>query len=112
MALLEQKTGTTLLDRRPGGVRLTDAGALLVSHADVIIARLREAEEQLHELLALRGGELRMSTLTSAAATIVPLAIAEFRERLPEVEPSVSMSEPQGVLPADLAAVVAQLDVR
>lgn len=99
VALLEQETGAILLERRPGGVRLTDAGELLVSHAGVVLARLREAEEQLHELLGLRAGTLRMSSLTSAAATIVPLAIAEFRERLPEVDLSVSMSDPPGVLP-------------
>ena len=99
VALLEQETGTRLLQRRPRGVRLTDAGELLVSHADAILARLDEAEEQLRALLGLRGGKLRMSTLTSAAATLVPLAIVEFRNRLPDVELSVSMSDPQAVLP-------------
>lgn len=99
VALLEQETGTTLLERRPGGVRVTDAGALLVRHADAILARLRDAEEDLDDLLGLRAGKLRMSTLTSAAPTIVPLAIVEFRQRLPEVELSVSMLEPPGVLP-------------
>lgn len=39
-----------------------------------------------------------MSTLSSTAATIVPLAILEFRDRLPEVELSVSILEPPGVL--------------
>jgi DNA-binding transcriptional LysR family regulator len=60
---------------------------------------LRDAEQELDELLGLRAGKLRMSTLTSAAATIVPLAITAFRERLPEVELSVSMVDPNGVLP-------------
>ena len=99
VALLERETGATLLERRPTGVRLTDAGALLVRHADTILARLRDAEEDLDDLLGLRAGKLRMSTLTSAAPTIVPLAIVEFRRRLPEVELSVSMLEPPGVLP-------------
>ena len=99
VALLERETGTTLLERRPSGVRLTDAGELLVAHADAILARLRDAEEDLDALLGLRAGKLRMSTLTSAAATIVPLAIVEFRDRLPDVELSVSMVEPPGVLP-------------
>jgi molybdate transport repressor ModE-like protein len=99
VALLEQETGTVLLERRPGGVRLTDAGELLVSHADAVLARLREAEEQLQELRELRGGKLRMSTLTSAATTIIPLAISEFRESMPDVELSVSMADPQVVLP-------------
>jgi DNA-binding transcriptional LysR family regulator len=99
VALLERETGTTLLERRPTGVRLTDAGELLVRHADVVLARLRDAEEDLDDLLGLRAGKLRMSTITSAAATIVPLAVLEFRNRLPEVELYVSMLEPPGVLP-------------
>lgn len=98
VALLERETGTTLLERRPAGVRLTDAGELLVRHADAILARLRDAEEDLDDLLGLRAGKLRMSTLTSAAATIVPLAIVEFRRRLPDVELSVSMVDPPSVL--------------
>jgi DNA-binding transcriptional LysR family regulator len=99
VAVLEQETGATLLERLPTGVRLTDAGELLVRHTATILARLQDAEDELDELLDLRAGKLRMSTLTSAAATIVPWAIVEFRERLPEVELSVSMVDPYGVLP-------------
>jgi DNA-binding transcriptional LysR family regulator len=99
VALLERETGATLIERRPGGVRLTDAGELLVSHADAVLTRLRDAEEQLNELLSMRAGKLRLSTLTSAAATIVPLAITEFRRRLPDVELSVSLADPSSVLP-------------
>jgi molybdate transport repressor ModE-like protein len=98
IALLERETGTTLLDRRPGGARLTDAGELLVRHAETILARLQDAEDELGELLGLQSGRLRMCTLTSAAATIVPLAIAEFRRRLPGVELSVSLADPTSVL--------------
>jgi DNA-binding transcriptional LysR family regulator len=98
VALLERETGATLLERRPSGVRLTDAGELLVAHADAILARLRDAEEDLDALLGLRAGRLRMSTLSSAAATLIPLAIVEFRDRLPDVELSVAMVEPFSVL--------------
>lgn len=100
VALLEQETGATLLERGPGGVRLTDAGAVLVDHAQAILSRLEDAEHDLRELMGLEAGRLRMSTLTSAAATIVPLAVTEFRRRLPGVELSVSMLEPPAVLPA------------
>jgi molybdate transport repressor ModE-like protein len=99
IALLEQETSATLLERRPGGVRLTDAGELLVGHADTVLARLQDAEDDLGALLGLRAGRLRMSTLTSAAATIVPLAIAEFRQQLPAVELSVAMLDPVGLVP-------------
>jgi DNA-binding transcriptional LysR family regulator len=98
ISLLERETGTTLLERRPGGVRLTDAGDLLVRHAETILTRLQDAEDELGELLGLQSGRLRMSTLTSAAPTIVPLAISEFRRRLPGVELSVSMADPSSIL--------------
>src|SRR5438067_1971334 len=98
IALLERETGTTLLERRPGGTRLTDAGELLVRHAETILARLHDAEDELGELLGLQSGRLRMCTLTSAAATIVPLVIVEFRKRLPGVDLSVSMADPSNVL--------------
>jgi DNA-binding transcriptional LysR family regulator len=98
IALLEQETGATLVTRGPGGARLTDAGELLTTHADAVVGRLEDAEIELNELLGMEAGRLRMSTLTSAAATIMPLAIAEFRERLPAVELSVAMVDPSGVL--------------
>ncbi len=100
VALLERETGTTLLERRPDGARLTDAGELLVRHAEALLARLKDAEEELGDLLGMQSGRLRMSTLTSAASTIVPPAILEFRRRLPGVELSVSMLDPAGVLTA------------
>jgi molybdate transport repressor ModE-like protein len=98
VALLEREIGMPVLERRSGGVRLTDAGELLTRHTDAILGRLTEAEEELAQLRGLGAGRLRMSTLTSAAATIMPWAISEFRHRLPDVELSVSMSEPQSVL--------------
>src|ERR1700692_4589723 len=66
IALLERETGTTLLERHPGGARLTDAGELLVRHAQGILARLQDAEEELGELLGLQSGRLRVSTVTFA----------------------------------------------
>lgn len=98
IALLEQETGTMLLERHPGGARLTDAGELLVRHAQGILVRLQDAEDELGELLGLQSGRLRMSTISSAAATIMPAAIGEFRKRLPGVDLSVSVIDPGGIL--------------
>jgi DNA-binding transcriptional LysR family regulator len=99
IALLERETGATLVTRGPGGARLTDAGELLAAHAEAVVGRLQDAEIELNELLEMEAGRLRMSSLTSAAATIMPLAIAEFRERLPGIELSVAMIDPAGVAP-------------
>ena len=86
IAALERHAGTTLVDRGSRGVRLTDAGRALVDHADVVLARLAAAEAELEAIAGVRGGRMRLSAFPSAAASILPSAVAMFSERYPEVE--------------------------
>jgi DNA-binding transcriptional LysR family regulator len=99
IAALEREAGTTLVQRNARGVRLTDAGEALVRHAEAIMARLAEAEAELEAIAGLRGGRLRMATFESAASTLMPLAIAAFREQHPAVELSMSLAEPEDSVP-------------
>jgi DNA-binding transcriptional LysR family regulator len=99
IAALERETGTTLVQRNARGVRLTEAGEALVRHAEAILARLGEAEAELEALAGLRGGRLRLASFESAAATLMPLAIAGFRARHPGIELSMVMGEPDDTLP-------------
>ena len=94
VAALEREVGTTLLERGPRGVRLTDAGRTLVSHADAILARIDCAEDDLAALAGLRGGRLRLASFQSAGATLVPRAVAQFHDRHPDVELSMVEAEP------------------
>jgi DNA-binding transcriptional LysR family regulator len=96
VAALERETGTQLVDRGPRGVRLTDAGRALVSHADAIIARIEDAEEELAAIAGLREGRLRLASFQSAGATLVPQAVAAFRDRHPGVELAMIEAEPEG----------------
>jgi DNA-binding transcriptional LysR family regulator len=91
VALLERQAGTPLVARTRQGVRLTDAGRLLVGHADAIIARLDAAEEQLAELAGLRRGRVRLGAFPSALAHLAPRAVAAMRERHPGIEVSLSL---------------------
>jgi DNA-binding transcriptional LysR family regulator len=99
IATLEAETGTTLVWRGASGVRLTDTGELLARHAEAIVARLEEAETELRAVVGVQAGRLRLASFASAAATIVPVAIAAFRERHPAVELSVIMADPIDSLP-------------
>jgi DNA-binding transcriptional LysR family regulator len=94
IAALEREAGTRLVDRSARGVRLTEAGRALVRHADVILARLADAEAELEAIAGLRGGRLRLASFASAGATIMPRAIALFRERHPQVELTLEPAEP------------------
>jgi DNA-binding transcriptional LysR family regulator len=99
IATLEAEVGVTLVRRVPAGALLTDAGRLLVTRGEEIVARLTEAEAELRALAQLEGGTLRFATFSSAAASIVPLAVRLFRERHPSVELSIVMADPVDSIP-------------
>jgi DNA-binding transcriptional LysR family regulator len=95
IAALERETGQKLVERGARGIRLTQAGEVLVRHAEVVIARLANAEEELAALAGLCGGRLRLSTFQSAGATLLPRAVAAFHRRYPDVELSLVEAEPE-----------------
>src|ERR1700731_768561 len=99
IAALEAETGMTLLERHPRGVSLTAAGQTLVGHAEGILARLASAGEALSAIAGLRGGRLRMASFPTAGATLMPLAIATFRGRYPDVELTLAEGEPEEIGP-------------
>jgi DNA-binding transcriptional LysR family regulator len=99
IAALESETGLALLERHPRGVSLTAAGQALVGHADGILARLEAAEQAMAAIAGLRGGRLRMASFPSAGATLMPRAIAEFRDAYPDVELSLAEGEPEEIAP-------------
>jgi DNA-binding transcriptional LysR family regulator len=99
IATLEAEVGTLLVRRVPLGAVLTDAGRLLVERGEVILARLEDAEVELRVLCGLGGGTLKLASFASAAASIVPLAVARFRERYPAVELSIGMLDPIDSVP-------------
>jgi molybdate transport repressor ModE-like protein len=99
IAALEKETGTTLLQRGSGGVRLTDAGRALVAHADVIVARLADAERELAAIAGLQGGRVRLASFPSAGATLVTEAVSLYRRRHPDVELSLTEGEPHQTVP-------------
>jgi DNA-binding transcriptional LysR family regulator len=95
IALLETEIGVRLLDRGRGGLRLTEAGAVLLEHADQVAWRLELAETQLASLAGQRREHIRLGAFPTALASFVPSAVArlrlahdDLRVRLGEVTPS------------------------
>ena len=99
IAALEREAGTQLVTRGSRGIRLTEAGEALVRHADAILTRLADAEAELEAIAGLRGGRLRLAAFPTVGATLMPLAIAAFRERHPGVELSMTLLEPEDAIP-------------
>jgi DNA-binding transcriptional LysR family regulator len=102
VSALERQLGVRLLDRGPGGPTPTDAGALLLAHADAVADRLAQAGAQVAELAASERETLRVGAFPSALASIVPEAIVRLREQQPEIQ--VEAAEASG---EELGAMVA-----
>ncbi len=94
LATLEREAGVRLVERHGRRLRLTDAGRVLVEHADVVIARLDLAEA---ELAAATGdevmGRVRIAAFQTAASGLVmpllgalPAQYPKLRLELDEME--------------------------
>jgi DNA-binding transcriptional LysR family regulator len=99
IARLEAETGATLVVRDRRGVRPTAAGTTLVAHAETIFAQIESAEADLEAVMGVRRGRLRVASFPSAGATLIPLAVAVFREAHPEVTLTLAEGEPEEIAP-------------
>src|SRR5881409_938438 len=94
IAGLERVVGLRLIDR-PGGPRpisLTEAGRLLLRHAEAIEARLLAAKADMEALRAGEAGRLRVGTFQSVGARVLPTLLRRFSEAYPQVEISLQES--------------------
>ena len=86
VSALEREIGARLLEREPGGLRLTPEGEILLAHADVIAERFQLAGAQIAAAAHARRVRLRIGAFPTALAGLVPAAIARLREQHPDAK--------------------------
>jgi DNA-binding transcriptional LysR family regulator len=87
IAQLERIVGQRLF-HRPGGPRRvepTEAGLLLLGHADAIVARLDAARADMGALAEGAAGTLRVGIYQSVGARLLPALVRRFRAQWPRV---------------------------
>jgi DNA-binding transcriptional LysR family regulator len=92
--MLERIVGERLLER-PGGPRavsLTEAGTLLLRHAEAIVARLQAAQADMAALAKGEGGRLRLGTFQSVGAKVLPEVLRRFLATWQDVEVDLTES--------------------
>jgi DNA-binding transcriptional LysR family regulator len=94
IATLERAVGERLIDR-PGGPRrvsLTEAGEVLLGHAERVVAGMEAAWADLQSLAAGGAGTLRVGTYQSVGARILPDLMRRFVAERPGVEVQLTES--------------------
>ena len=105
-----------MFQRAGRGLRLTDAGAVLVQRATEILGHVDAAVAEVQTYAGLRAGRLRLAAFPSALASVIPQAMAAFTSRHPEVSISLVEAEPPKALAllrnndVDVAVVFAHED--
>jgi DNA-binding transcriptional LysR family regulator len=100
LAALERQVGVALLERQGRRVTLTPAARLLVDRTERVLAELEAAEAELAADAGEVRGTVRLAAFPTAAATIVPRAMASFAANHPAAELTLAELEPEDALPA------------
>jgi DNA-binding transcriptional LysR family regulator len=75
LARLEDSVGTRLFDRTRNRMELTDAGRVLLRHAQNVLKEISEAEAGLREFTAGRRSIVRVAGINSVVKALVPEAL-------------------------------------
>ncbi len=94
VARLEREVGVPLVVRQGRGTALTEAGAVLVAHADAVADRLDAARQDVAALAGLLTGTVRVAAFPTAAAVLLPPALAALRRRAPALAVRFAEHEP------------------
>jgi DNA-binding transcriptional LysR family regulator len=83
---LENGLGVLLFDRTGRGVRLTDAGYVLLEEARRIFIQLEQTARMVERVGSGKVGRLSIGFVPSATNEVLPSVLNEFRKSLPDVE--------------------------
>lgn len=95
---VERLVGTPVVVRSGRGVRLTEAGQVLARSAVSVQAALDATLEEVAAVASLRSGRVRLAAFPSAAATLLPRALAALRTAHPGIQSTFVEAEPPEAL--------------
>ncbi len=85
VAHLERSLGVPVLERLGPQVRLTDAGQVVLRHAEALLRVRQELHAELDDLGRLARGELRLGLPMLGSDALFAAPFAEYRRRYPQV---------------------------
>jgi DNA-binding transcriptional LysR family regulator len=98
LAKLEESIGTRLFDRSHNRMVLTDAGHVLVRHAQAVLKEIEEAEASLRQFGSGRRSIIRIAGLNSVVKAVLPDALNRCAAAGAEIEIDIHEAAPAEVL--------------
>jgi DNA-binding transcriptional LysR family regulator len=87
--MLERDLGVELFDRSGGGLRLTEAGSLLLPRARRLVREVFEIQQMMESLSNRIVGQLRIACSTTTGKYVLPQFAARFHDQHPGVNISI-----------------------
>ena len=91
---LEAQLGTLLFERRPDGMRLTDAGRLALRHARETLQEFARLHGDIERLRGVVSGAVTIATLDSLTVQFLPAATSRFTTDHPAVQVRITACDP------------------
>lgn len=91
LAQLEAQLDVPLFERGGGGLTLTPAGELLKRGLRIVNQGQEDTLSQIAALRGLKRGRVRVATVESLTASVIPSVLAEFAARYPGIEVSLTV---------------------
>ncbi|MFT4045180.1 MAG: LysR family transcriptional regulator [Solimonas sp.] len=93
----ERALGVHLFQRLPRGMRLTEAGRVLLGYANRLFAIEGEAEQALLDLRNVTRGRIAIGASRTIGAYVLPQVLAAYRQDYPAVELSLQVENTQAI---------------
>lgn len=103
---LEQQFGLQLFDRVGRGIKLSEAGQVLLVHAKRALRDFNSALEALDDLSGLRRGVVRVAIVESIADTLMTHVVSKFQQQYPGIQVHITIGSSLQVMQAITAANV------
>jgi DNA-binding transcriptional LysR family regulator len=99
LAELEKGLGVKLFERTTHGLRPTIYGQCLIRHARTVLSDLNLASEELKGLMSGAAGKIHIGTLPAVISTLLPTALALFKQRTPAANVLIAEGTMSTLLP-------------
>lgn len=84
--VLERELGARLVERGPGGCRLTPVGVVAATEARALLAHADSARARIDAAIREQGGQIRLAYTRSARGGMVDALVSRFRQENPHVQ--------------------------